>query len=65
MAADLIKKHASTKISHIFLSHISENNNTPALAIRTFNKIVQEREDLLFETHLTSARKVSHIVEIN
>lgn len=64
MAAELIKKHASPKMSHIFLSHISENNNTPALALRTFNKIIQEREDLLFKTHLTSARKVSSIVEI-
>ncbi len=64
MAAELIKKHASPKISHIFLSHISENNNTPALALRTFNKIVQEREDLLLKTHLTSAWNVSPVVEI-
>ena len=65
MAAELIKKYASTKLLHIFLSHISENNNTPTLALSTFKKIVNEREDLFLKTHLTSAQKVSSIVEIN
>lgn len=44
-AALLAMEHASPKLRHIFLSHLSLNNNTPELALNTF-KILKERKDL-------------------
>mgnify|MGYP001557544706 CR=1 FL=1 len=63
-AAHLIRKFASSKLSHVFLSHLSENNNTPELAMSTFREIVEQRKDLRFRVHLTSIQGVSEVVEI-
>lgn len=34
----LIKKYRSSRLKHLVLSHLSENNNTPLLALETFKK---------------------------
>lgn len=44
-AALLVLQHATKKLKHVLLSHISQNNNTPEVALRTF-EIVKERKDL-------------------
>ena len=65
-AGSLIREHASPFLEYVFLSHISENNNTPTLAIQTFLDIVKERDDLRgMNTLLTSRHGISEIVEIN
>jgi phosphoribosyl 1,2-cyclic phosphodiesterase len=38
--------NASGKLNHIVLSHLSENNNTPTLAKKTFESLLKERTDL-------------------
>lgn len=48
-----VLEHASPRLKHVVLSHISQHNNTPQLALKTFLKLVQERSDLAFETSLS------------
>jgi len=60
----LILEHASSELKHIFLSHISENNNTPELAYKTFSSLISQRKDIKPSTTITSRYKVSEIFRI-
>ncbi|HLP61488.1 MAG TPA: hypothetical protein VK186_21780, partial [Candidatus Deferrimicrobium sp.] len=65
-AGTLIRDHASPDLEYVFLSHLSENNNTPTLALETFLSIVKERDDLEnLVTILTSRYSISKVVEIS
>ena len=65
-AGSLIRDHASSFLEYVFLSHLSENNNTATLALETFRGIVKERDDLQhLNTLLTSRHKISEVVEIS
>jgi phosphoribosyl 1,2-cyclic phosphodiesterase len=65
MAGELIYKYATAKLSHIFLSHLSENNNRADLALETFKSIVQERKDLKnLKILLTSRHRISDLVSL-
>ena len=61
-AAGLTMKHASTRLKHIFLSHLSANNNTPELALGTFRHFIEQRSDLTLDVMLTSREKESRLV---
>ncbi|MCP5109149.1 MAG: MBL fold metallo-hydrolase [bacterium] len=64
-AGSLIRDHASPALQYVFLAHLSENNNTPTLAMDTFQTIIKERKDLKkLNTILTSRYHVSEIVEL-
>lgn len=41
-----VLEHAQSKLKHVILSHLSETNNTPNLALSTFNSLIKERKDL-------------------
>jgi phosphoribosyl 1,2-cyclic phosphodiesterase len=41
-----VMEHARKKIKRIILSHLSEINNTPDIALKTFNGLIRERMDL-------------------
>lgn len=59
-AADLIRGHAEPGLQHVFLSHLSENNNTPEAALATFRSIVAERGDLEgLNVHVTGRHEPS------
>jgi len=45
-AALCILEHASPKLKHIVLSHLSKVNNTPQLAINTFYSVLSKRKDI-------------------
>lgn len=60
-----ILQHASDNLKYVFLSHLSENNNTPERAFNTFTSITSERKDLNFKTLMTSRYDVSEIVKID
>lgn len=63
-AVELVREHASEKLTHLFLSHLSENNNTPTLAMDTFQKGIKDRKDLKhLTTFLTSRHEVSEVIE--
>jgi len=61
-AALLTLEHASARLRHIFLSHLSANNNTPELALRTFMRLMEQRSDLQLDVMLASREKESSIV---
>jgi len=61
-AAELAVAHASTRLKHIFLSHLSANNNTPQLALGTFKHFIEQRRDLTLDIMLTSREKESSLV---
>jgi phosphoribosyl 1,2-cyclic phosphodiesterase len=66
-AGQLIRDHASDNLQYVFLSHLSENNNTPELAMHTFHAALEERTDLSHlssKTILTSRQGVSSVVKI-
>lgn len=64
-AAELIKCHGSSRLTHLFLSHLSENNNRPELALQAFLPVIEQRQDLRkLKVLLTSRTNVSAIVKI-
>jgi len=64
-AAELILEHASSRLSHVFLSHLSENNNTPELAYETFISRLKSRADMgHLLTLITSRHHVSTVVKL-
>ena len=64
-AALLVLEHATKKLHHVLLSHLSENNNTPELALSTFNSIVAERSDLNhLKARLTFRDKPTELLRI-
>lgn len=64
-AGSLIRDHASPHLEYVFLAHLSENNNTPRLALETFLSIVKERDELKnLNTILTSRYAISKVVDI-
>lgn len=65
-AGELILNHASPQLEYVFLSHLSENNNTPDIALQTFQSAVKERQDLRhLQTILTSRYGISPLVKID
>ena len=66
MAGELILNHASPHLEYVLLSHLSENNNTPDIALQTFQYAVKERQDLgHLQTILTSRSGISPVVKID
>ncbi len=44
---------ASPNLLHVILSHLSRTNNTPELALKTFNSLLKERKDFRAEVHVS------------
>jgi phosphoribosyl 1,2-cyclic phosphodiesterase len=60
----LILEHASPKLTHIFLSHLSIKNNHPDLASTTFHSMINQRKDLNIKTIVSDRHKPSEIIRI-
>ncbi len=58
-------EYASSKLKYVFLSHLSENNNTPEIAFRTFNTFIKQRKDLKPELSVASRYKESRLVSLD
>ena len=63
-AALLVLEHASPKLKHVFLSHLSANNNTPQLASQILTSFVKERKDLDVSAIMTSREKETDLLNI-
>ena len=63
-AALIALEHASPRLKHVFLSHLSANNNTPELAFHTFNNFMKQRKDLKPELFIASRHKESSLVSL-
>ncbi|OGJ17359.1 hypothetical protein A3K73_06045 [Candidatus Pacearchaeota archaeon RBG_13_36_9] len=48
-----VLEHANSKLDNVMLAHLSEINNTPLLALNTFNSLMKERLDLKPEISLS------------
>ena len=64
-AAMLAVEHASSRLRHVLLSHLSENNNTPELALNTFHHFIGRRNDLNIDVTLTSRQKEIGLVSLD
>ena len=45
-AALCILEYASSRLNRIILSHLSQTNNTPEIALKTFTEIIKQRKDI-------------------
>lgn len=63
-AAMIAMEHASSRLKHVFLSHISENNNTPELAFQTFHQFIRQRKDLNPRLLIASRHRESELVSL-
>ena len=65
-AARLVRDFADSRLKYLFLSHLSENNNTPDQAMSTFQRVLNEREDLdHLNINLATARETSKMARLN
>lgn len=65
-AALLILEYGNKRLQHVLLSHLSLNNNTPEIAVNTFNAIVGERDDLKnLKTWLTYRQKPTELIRVD
>jgi phosphoribosyl 1,2-cyclic phosphodiesterase len=60
-----ILEHATKKLKHIFLSHLSSTNNTPELALNTLNSLIKERKDLFPRVSVSLKDKPTELIRIN
>jgi phosphoribosyl 1,2-cyclic phosphodiesterase len=58
-ALNLLKKHAGANLNHVLLSHLSQENNTPELAVKTFSEV-----NVRYTIKLTSRLKASEVFTI-
>jgi phosphoribosyl 1,2-cyclic phosphodiesterase len=61
----LVLEHATPRLQHVFLSHLSANNNTPELAYHTFLALVSQRKDLNLNVITTSRYQESELVSLH
>ena len=57
----LVLEHATPRLKHVFLSHLSENNNDPELAYTTFTALLRQRKDLEIKAIMTSRHAATEI----
>jgi phosphoribosyl 1,2-cyclic phosphodiesterase len=63
-AALCILEHATPKLKHIVLSHLSENNNTEEIALKTIKSLISNRKDLDLKIHLSSKHEPTELISI-
>jgi phosphoribosyl 1,2-cyclic phosphodiesterase len=59
-----VLEHANSKLKNIVLSHLSQTNNTPKLALETFNFFLKERNDLHPKISVSERDKPTQIFKI-
>ncbi len=59
-ALELLKGHANKSLQHVFLSHISAQNNTPELALKTLSPLQSK-----YTLQSTSRHEPSEVIEIS
>ncbi len=63
-AGCLIRENATSRLKHVFLSHLSANSNTPKLAHKTFLGLIAQRKDLNINTIVTSRENESNLLRL-
>lgn len=65
MSAKFLSKVIGEKTKYIYLAHISENNNTPALAYDTVATIIKEKGFNIDKLLVANQHEISEIIEVN
>jgi phosphoribosyl 1,2-cyclic phosphodiesterase len=63
-AGHCVREHASQRLRHIVLSHLSETNNTLELALATFKSIIQKRNGFAPKVHLSMQHRPTKLFVI-
>jgi len=64
-AALLVLQHASSSLKHLVLSHLSQNNNTEEIALKTIKSLLQHREDLKkLQIHISNRERPTELITI-
>jgi len=63
-AALCVLEHAPSRLKHVMLSHLSQTNNDPEIALETF-KILKERKDLNARISVSSREKPTQLFKLN
>ena len=58
-------EHANQKLSNIVLSHLSETNNTPQIAMKTFKSLLKERLDLKTKIMVSQKHSPTQLFKLN
>jgi len=59
-----VLEHAHRKLKNVILSHLSESNNTPELALKTFSKTIKERKDLSPRVFVSTKIMASELIRV-
>ena len=59
-----VLEHASPRLKHLVLSHLSQTNNTPQIALSTFKSLLKERTDLKPEIIVSERERSTPLFKI-
>jgi len=59
-----VLEHASPKLKYIVLSHLSKTNNSPEIAVHTFNSLIKERRDLSPKILISQREYPTNVINI-
>lgn len=59
-----VLENANSKIRNVVLSHLSSTNNTPKLALKTFNQLLKERKDFKANVDVSLKDKPTNLFKI-
>jgi phosphoribosyl 1,2-cyclic phosphodiesterase len=57
-------EHANPKLKHVILAHLSQTNNSPALAFQTFTNLLKERSDLKPKVHVSNREFATDLFQV-
>lgn len=63
-AALCVLEHASKNLKHVVLSHLSQTNNTPEMALKTFNSLLKERRNFSPKVSVSSRHEPTPLLRI-
>ena len=64
-ASLLILQHATSNLKHIVLSHLSENNNTEEVALKTIRTLLEHRKDLKhLKIHISTRHEPTELFSV-
>jgi phosphoribosyl 1,2-cyclic phosphodiesterase len=59
-----VLEHGKRKLKNLMLAHLSENNNTPLLALSCFRNLLRERKDLKPKLMLSERKVCSELIRV-
>lgn len=59
-----VLEHSSKNLKRVFLSHLSQTNNIPELAIKTFNNMIKERLDVKIPAEVSHRDKATELMRL-